>query len=285
MNKIAKYFSLVKFSHTIFAMPFAMIGYVYGLTTTNTPFEWALLGKILLCMVFARNTAMGFNRWADRDIDADNPRTIDREIPSGKISPKAAMAFVVVNIIGFVITTAFINKLTLVLAPVALVVIIGYSYTKRFTTWTHLVLGLSLAIAPVGAYIAVTGQFALIPIILAIIVVSWVSGFDVLYSLQDAKYDKEHNLHSVPARYSVNGAVMISLGLHIITTIGVVAMGILSNGGLLFWIGAGLFVGLLIVQQIIFTPKNVDRIAAQFGLMNGISSITFATFIIADMLI
>lgn len=285
MRKIAQYFSLVKFSHTIFAMPFALIGFVYGFVSTDTPFEWRLLGLVLLCMVFARNTAMGFNRWADRDIDAENPRTAEREIPAGKISPRSALAFVIFNSLCFVITTAFINKLTLILSPVALLVIMGYSYTKRFTAWTHLVLGLSLAIAPVGAYIAVTGQFALVPIVLSVIVLTWVSGFDILYALQDADFDSSHKLHSIPSDFSQKTAVGISVTLHIITTLGVVAMGLLYDTGFLYWIGGVLFVGLLIVQQIIFTPEKIENIAARFGVMNGVSSLTFATFVIVDLLL
>lgn len=285
MKRIAHYFSLVKFSHTIFAMPFALIGFTYGLVSTGTPFSWALLVKILLCMVFARNTAMGFNRWADRDFDAENPRTAEREIPAGKISEQSARVFIALNVVGFIIVTSLINFLTFILSPVALFVIMGYSYTKRFTAWTHLVLGLSLAIAPVGAYIAVTGQFAIAPIILAVTVLTWVSGFDILYALQDSDFDSKHKLHSIPSDFSQKAAVGISIALHIITALTVVLMGVLFDGGTLYWIGGVLFIGLLVVQQIIFTPENIGAIAARFGLMNGISSITFASFVIADMLI
>lgn len=286
MNHIAKYASFVKFSHTIFAGPFAMVGYVFALVHTQTPFEWLLLVKIILCMVFARNTAMGFNRWADRKIDAENPRTAGREIPVGRISPRAALIFVIVNAVGFVAITAWINWLAFILSPIALIIIMGYSYTKRFTAWSHLVLGTALAISPVGAYIAVTASLSIIPILLAGIVVTWVSGFDVLYSLQDREHDRTHKLHSVPARYSAAGAVRISVILHLITVYGVAIMGLQSelSAGILYWIGAGLFIGTLIVQHVMFRPDRIGAIARSFTLLNGASSIVYCAFAIADML-
>ena len=284
-NIISRYASLVKFSHTIFAMPFALASYVYALTSNHIPFSWLLLLKIVLCMVFARNSAMGFNRWADRKIDAANPRTAGREIPSGKISPKAGLIFVIINAAAFVITTAFINKMTLLLSPIALLIALGYSLTKRFTAWSHIVLGTALAVAPMGAYIAVTGTIALIPVILAAAVISWVAGFDILYSLQDAEFDREHNLHSIPARFSTRKAVAISIILHIISVWAIIVIGLYYGGGVLYITGSALFIALLIVQHILFTPSKVNRIAAKFGFMNGLASITYAIFFIADMLI
>lgn len=287
MNTVTKYASFVKFAHTIFALPFALVGYVYALVHTGIEFDWLLLVKILFCMVFARNTAMGFNRWADRKIDAENPRTASREIPSGQISPRAAIIFVIINAACFVLVAGMINTLTLILSPVALLIVTGYSFTKRFTAWSHLVLGTALAIAPVGAYIAVTGTIAIVPIVLAGVVVTWVSGFDILYSLQDADHDRRHNLHSVPARYSAAGAVWISVILHLITVYAVVVMGLYGEfgGGTLYWIGSGLFIGMLAFQHVVFRPSKVDRIARSFTMMNGISSITYAAFAIIDMLI
>ena len=277
MNKIAKYASLVKFSHTIFAMPFALVGYVYALRTTGTPFDWLLLVLVVLCMVFARNAAMGFNRWADRRIDADNPRTAGREIPTGKISPRAALWFVIVNAALFIATTAFINRLTLVLSPAALLVILGYSYTKRFTAWSHIVLGMGLAIAPVGAYIAVTGTIAIAPIVLATLVMTWVAGFDILYARQDAEYDRAHGLHSVPARFSGRKALVISILLHLVTTYTVAMFGLYTSCGTFYWIGAAIFVALLILQH---TSKKLA-----FDWVNGAASLAFATFAIFDLLV
>ncbi|MBQ5358373.1 MAG: 4-hydroxybenzoate octaprenyltransferase, partial [Alistipes sp.] len=192
MNSITKYARLVKFSHTIFAMPFALMSFVYAVKSSpedlsnSNPYWWAvLLVQVVLCMIFARNVAMGFNRWADREIDAKNPRTATREIPSGEVSARAAMWFVVVNAVLFMVTAATINWLTAVLSPVALLVVMAYSYCKRFTSLAHMVLGLSLAIAPVGAYIAVRGEFALVPCVLALLVMTWCGSFDIIYALQD----------------------------------------------------------------------------------------------------
>lgn len=287
MNTVAKYASFVKFAHTVFAMPFALVGYVYALVQTGAAFEWLLLVKILFCMVFARNTAMGFNRWADRRIDAENPRTAGREIPSGQISPRAAIVFVILNAVCFLVVAWMINRLTFILSPIALIIITGYSFTKRFTAWSHIVLGTALAIAPVGAYIAVAGNIAIVPILLAGVVVTWVSGFDILYSLQDAEHDRAHNLHSVPARWSAAGAVWISIILHLITVYAVGIMGIFPEfaGGTLYWTGAAVFIGMLVVQHIVFRPSKVDRIARLFTLLNGASSIVYAGFAIADLLL
>ena len=284
MNTIARYASLVKFSHTIFAMPFALVGYVYALVSTGEPFRILLLVQILLCMVLARNAAMGFNRWADRRIDARNPRTAGREIPSGAISARRALWFVVINAALFVVVAASINQLTMWLAPVALIVLLGYSYTKRFTAWCHLVLGTALGIAPVGAYIAVTGRLAVAPIILAGLVISWCGGFDVLYAMQDAKIDRAEGLHSVPARFGALGAVWISVLLHVVTVYAVWLLGRYMPGGAWYQIGSGLFVVLLVWQHIRFTPKRMDRIGASFGLMNGLASVAYAVFAIIGLL-
>lgn len=284
MNIISRYASLVKFSHTIFAMPFALLAYVWAMKSTEAPFEWMLLVKIILCMVFARNAAMGFNRWADRDIDARNPRTASREIPAGKISPRAALAFVIANSILFAATALWINTLAFVLSPVALAVLLGYSYGKRFTTWPHLILGLALGIAPVGAYIAVTGNITLFPVILAVTVLTWTGGFDILYALQDAGFDRSNGLHSVPARFSPTQSTAISIALHIISAAGVTAIGWTYNLGYLYWMGAILFTAILVMQHILYRPSRIDRIGATFGLVNGLASVTYSAFAIASIL-
>lgn len=285
MSVISRYASLVKFSHTVFAMPFALTAYVYALTRGGAPFEWLLLVKIVLCMVFARNAAMGFNRWLDRDIDAKNPRTKEREIPAGKISSRAALAFVIVNAALFMASALWINRLTFWLSPLALFIILSYSYTKRVTAWSHIVLGLSLAIAPVGAYIAVTGTISAFPVLMAAAVLTWVSGFDILYSMQDAQFDRENSLHSVPARFSPWASKTISILLHLVTVYSVGVIGVLFGLNRLYWIGAALFVSLMAVQQAVSVPSRTDRIGATFGLVNGLASITYAAFAIADMLV
>ena len=217
-----RYFSLVKFAHTIFAMPFALMAFTYALWSTNAEFSWWLLAQVILCMVFARNVAMGFNRWADRHIDKENPRTANREIPAGVISPRNAMIFIVVNALLFIATACTINSLTAILSPVALAVIMFYSYCKRFTSLAHIVLGLSLGIAPAGAFIAVTGALTWQVCLLSLLVLTWCGGFDIIYALQDAEFDRKRGLHSIPSTFSVATSLYISIALHCVSVAAVV---------------------------------------------------------------
>lgn len=285
MNIICKYASLVKFGHTVFALPFALMAYVYALRSTATPFDAWLLVKILACMVLARNAAMGFNRWADRHIDAENPRTAAREIPSGRISPQAALAFVAANAVGFMFVAALINGLTFALSPLALFIILSYTYVKRYSAWVHVVLGISLAIAPVGAYIAVTGYITFVPLLLAGCVITWVSGFDILYSLQDAEFDRSHGLHSVPVRLTPRGAVWVSIVLHAATVYTLAVIGMSYPTGIAYKIGACIFTAVLIAEHVMFTPGRAGHIGAWFGLMNGMASTAYALLAILDMLV
>ena len=283
-RKIKSYFSLVKFSHTVFAMPFALIGYSLGVSEDGYSFSIRLLILVILCMIFARNAAMGFNRLADREIDALNPRTKNREIPGGIINPKAAAAFVILNAILFITTASFINRLTLFLAPVALLVILGYSLTKRFTSLCHFILGLGLSLAPIGAYISVTGRFRLVPLIYSFIVITWVSGFDIIYALQDDEFDKSNKLHSLPSVSGRKKALTISTVVHTLTIILVLLAGFLGSGGVFFWAGAVIFTLLLIYQHRIVSHDDISRVTLAFGTTNGIASILFALFIILDLL-
>lgn len=290
MVKFSDYLRLVKFSHTIFAMPFAMIGFTYALKCGNHnlsgPWQWVvLLVQVVLCMVFARNTAMGFNRWADWRIDAENPRTANREIPAGVISPKKALWFVVVNAVLFITTASTINILTAVLSPVALAVVMFYSYCKRFTSLAHLVLGLSLGIAPVGAYIAVTGEFALAPCILAVLVMTWCGGFDIIYALQDAAFDRERGLHSIPSRFSARTALLFSTLLHAISAASLIWFASLLPGRWYLWIGITIFCFLLALQHLLVTPTKQKNIGIAFGTLNGLASLTLAIFVILDLLL
>ena len=287
MNTIAKYAGLVKFSHTIFAMPFALMSFTYAIISSPIPVSnlWILLLQVVLCMVFARNVAMGFNRWADWRIDAENPRTAGREIPAGKISPKAALGFVAINAIGFIITAITINSLTAWLSPVALAVVMAYSYCKRFTSLAHLVLGLSLGIAPLGAYIAVHGEFALVPCILAFVVMTWCGSFDIIYALQDRDFDRKRGLHSIPARFSIRTSLYISIGLHILTIAALAWYVWLLPHNLWIWIGAALFTAIIILEHILVTPSRQRNIGIAFGTLNGLASLTLATFVIIGLLI
>ncbi|MBR2326598.1 MAG: putative 4-hydroxybenzoate polyprenyltransferase [Alistipes sp.] len=286
MKSIAKYLGLVKFAHTIFAMPFALIAFTFALWSSDTEFSWWLLAQVVLCMVFARNVAMGFNRWADRKIDAENPRTASREIPSGQISPRNAMIFVIVNAVLFVATASTINLLTALLSPVALAVIMFYSYCKRFTSLAHLVLGLSLSIAPAGAYIAVTGTLTFAPCLLSLVVLTWTGGFDIIYALQDAEFDRKRGLHSIPSRFSVATSLYISIALHCVSVVAlfVFAWYYMPQGWLL-WCGVGLFTVILIAEHILVTPTKQRSIGIAFGTLNGLASLTLAIFVIAQIIL
>ena len=285
IEKIAKYFRLVKFSHTIFAMPFALMAFAYALWSTEVEFSWWLLLQVVLCMVFARNVAMGFNRWADRKFDAENPRTANREIPSGQISPRKALAFVTINALLFIVTACTINTLTAILSPVALAVVMFYSYCKRFTSLAHLVLGLSLGIAPAGAYIAVTGTLTFAPCLLSLLVLTWCGGFDIIYALQDAEFDRARGLHSIPSRFSVATSLYISIALHCISIVALFAFANYLPQSWLLWCGIVLFSAILVTEHILVTPKKQRSIGIAFGTLNGLASLTLAVFVIANILI
>ena len=284
-EKISKYFRLVKFSHTIFAMPFALMAFSFALWSTEAEFSWWLLLQVVLCMVFARNVAMGFNRWADRKFDAENPRTANREIPSGAISPRNALIFVIVNAVLFIATASTINLLTAILSPVALAVVMFYSYCKRFTSLAHLVLGLSLGIAPAGAYIAVTGTLTFAPCLLSLLVLTWCGGFDIIYALQDAEFDRERGLYSIPSTFSVATSLYISIALHCVSVAALLAFAMYLPQSWLLWCGVALFSAILVAEHILVTPKKQRSIGIAFGTLNGLASLTLAAFVIANILI
>lgn len=283
LDSVMKYFSFVKFSHTVFALPFALIGFSLAVALPENTFSLKLLVLIILCMVFARNAAMGFNRYADRKFDSLNPRTAGREIPSGSISIAPALVFVAINSILFIVASGFINRLTLILSPVALAIILGYSLTKRITILCHFILGLGLSLAPAGAYISVTGHFDILPVIYSFIVLTWVGGFDILYSLQDDEFDKTSNLYSIPSAAGRRNAIIISAAVHFITFLLVITAGLVNRSGILFWIGAAIFSLLLLYQHLIVKPSDISRVNLAFATTNGIASITFALFVITDL--
>lgn len=280
---IHNYLSLVKFSHTVFAMPFALVGYFSAVELGGGSFRWAVLGLVVLCMVLARNAAMGFNRWADRALDGRNPRTRGREIPSGRVRPAAALAFVIANALLFINATWYINRLVFWLSPVALLVVLGYSYTKRFTTLCHFILGVGLSLAPLGAWLAVTAGFAWLPVLYSLLVLFWVSGFDIIFSLQDDDVDKELRLYSLPARIGRANALLVSRSVHVLAMCFAVAAGLVSGAGAIYWAGAVIFAGLLAYQQSLVRPTDLSRLNMAFFTMNGMASVVFAIFVITDL--
>lgn len=264
-------------------MPFALIGFFMGVFHREQPWSqqdlWIFMA-VVLCMVFARSAAMAFNRYIDERFDKLNPRTAVREIPAGIIKKEQALRFVVLNCILFVGTTFFINPICFYLSPVAVFVILFYSYTKRFTALCHVVLGIGLALAPIGAYLAVTGHFALMPILFSLVVLTWVSGFDILYALQDEDFDKSLNLKSIPVMLGRNRALIVSICLHVVTATLVIIIGYLGMMGLWYWIGAMLFIGLLVYQHLIVKPKDISKVNMAFATLNGIGSVVYSVFVI-----
>ncbi len=322
MTAVKKYLSLIKFSHTIFAMPFALIGFFLGWSylkqldfavsvvpgwhtpvfTAGSVDPHSLSGRLLLgepawrvfsiyfflvvvCMITARSAAMAFNRYLDRHFDAKNPRTAVREIPAGVIKPGNALLFTIISCVAFIVTTWFINRICFYLSPVALAVVLGYSYTKRFTPLCHLVLGVGLSLAPIGAYLAVTGVFAWLPLLFSVAVICWVSGFDIIYALQDVDFDRSQQLYSIPARVGKGKALRISELLHVLSAAAVIAAGVYGHFMWLYWIGVLVFVGMLVYQHSIVKPDDLRRVNLAFMTANGIASVVFAIFVITALLI
>ena len=286
MTRITDYLRLVKFSHTIFAMPFALLSFTYAIKVVG--YEgclWLLLLQVVGCMVFARNVAMCFNRWADRFIDAENPRTAMREIPAGIISARGALSFVIINALLFIAVAATINPLCGWLSPVALAVVMFYSYCKRFTSLAHIVLGISLGIAPVGAYMAVTGDSSLECWILALVVMTWCSGFDIIYALQDAEFDRQRGLHSIPSRFSAATSLVISALLHIVSVVLLLLFASYQPQSWLLYLGVGCFTIILALEHILVTPTKQRNIGIAFGTLNAMASMTLAIALIANLLI
>jgi len=309
MSTVKNYLSLVKFSHTIFAMPFALIGFCLGIKyshwgwgvgqwnlnktigwgydITNFVF-WSSVLKLVLvviCMITARSAAMAFNRYLDRSFDAKNPRTAIREIPKGIISANSALRFVILSSIIFILSTYFINSICFYLSPVALFVILFYSYTKRFTALCHLVLGVGLSLAPIGAYLAVTGKFDLLPLLFSFAVIFWVSGFDIIYALQDEAFDKDNQLHSIPAALGKAKALRVSEILHIVSAACVIYAGYYGHFHWLYWVGIAVFIGMLLYQHSIVKPNDLSKVNIAFMTANGIASVVFAVLVIADLFI
>ncbi len=283
-----EYLSLVKFSHTIFAMPFALVGAFLAFRMNDIAFAWPKLILVILCMVFARNAAMAFNRYLDKDIDMANDRTRSREIPSGLISAQSALTFVLANCALFILTTWFINLKCFALSPIALLVILGYSYTKRFTFLCHVVLGLGLALAPIGSYLAVANEFNVIPVLYGLVVLFWVAGFDIIYALQDESFDKGQNLHSIPVLLGKTKALMLSRVFHVIALSILICAAILLkefNGAveILHWTGVLIFGGLLIYQHGLVKPNDLRKINLAFFTTNGVASVVFGLLLLLDL--
>ncbi len=272
---------MIKWEHSIFAMPFALTGAV--LAAGGWP-AGRVLGWIVVCMVSARSAAMAFNRLADADLDRVNPRTAMRALPAGALSRRFVGGFVVVSVLIFLVGSAMLNRLTLLLAPVVLLVVLLYSYMKRVTRWSHLVLGLALGIAPSAAWIAVRGTFDWRIAVLTMAVLLWVGGFDVLYACQDFEHDRQVGLHSVPQAFGLQGAFVIARGMHVAMIGMLVWLTVLFGLGAVAWVGIGIVAALLVYEHSIVSPKDLRRMNAAFFTLNGVISILFFFFVAADVL-
>lgn len=285
ISRFKNYLSLVAFSHTVFAVPFAVIGFFLGIRQIRFPFDPLLFLKMILCMVFARTSAMAFNRYADRFIDRKNERTKGREIPAGTISPTSALTLVILSSVLFVLTTYTINQLCFYLSPVALLVVLGYSFTKRFTWLCHFILGIGLSLAPIGAYLAVTGKFDWLPLFFSFAVICWVSGFDIIYALQDEEFDKANQLYSLPSFLGKSKALQLSKLLHFVSATFIVVAGLNAHFSFIYWMGTAVFVSMLIYQHTLVKPGDLSKVNRAFFTTNGIASIVFACFVVVELII
>ncbi|HEV7231128.1 MAG TPA: UbiA-like polyprenyltransferase [Bacteroidia bacterium] len=284
-QQVKNYLSLVKFSHTVFALPFALIGFFLALRHTSAPFSGRLFIEVILCMIFARSAAMAFNRYIDRHIDAINPRTARREIPAGVIASTHAFWFVILNSVLFMAVTFFINPICFYLSPIALLIVLGYSYTKRFTALCHIVLGIGLSLAPIGAYLAVTGVFSLLPILYSFTVLFWVSGFDMIYAMQDEDFDRSNKLRSIPAWLGKRNTLILSDVFHVLSALLVISAGLYAGFGIWYWIGTAIFTGLLIYQHLLVKPDDLSRVNLAFMTTNGVASVLFSVFVLIELML
>ena len=290
LRKLKIILEMIKFEHTIFALPFALISMLVAFdSNAGTRFgisprwDWRIVAWVLVAMVGARSAAMAFNRIADARIDAANPRTASRAIPKGLVSTGAAWVFVIVSSALLVLASYMLNPLAFALSPIALLVVLGYSYSKRFTSLSHLWLGLALGIAPVGAWIAVTGRIGLPSIVLSAAVMLWTAGFDIIYSLQDLDFDREAGLYSLPARIGPARALLVSRLMHVCMLGLLVLFGLLSARGKVYYIGVIHVAALLAFEQRLVSPRDLSRVNAAFFTMNGFVSIALLVFVITDL--
>jgi 4-hydroxybenzoate polyprenyltransferase len=277
---------MIKFEHSIFALPFAMLGMMWGsLSAFGNAWPGAhIFLLIVLAMVSVRSAAMAYNRIADRDIDALNPRTKMRAIPAGILQLRQVNVFFFASCAIFVIAAACINRLTLILCPIALFLLLFYSHTKRFTPLCHFVLGLSMAVAPCAAWIACTGRIALVPCLLSAAVLCWGAGFDIIYSLQDEDFDRDHGLRSLPETFGKSKALAISRTCHVLAIGFLAAAGFLFMAGPLYFVGVGFAACLLIYEQSLVKPTDLSRVNMAFFTLNGFVSLGLFAFALADQL-
>jgi 4-hydroxybenzoate polyprenyltransferase len=282
LDRIKIILEMIKFEHTIFALPFAFTGALLALDGLPS-LEQAIW--IVVAMVGARSAAMGFNRWADRDIDAENPRTKTRALPLGLVTPPQVLAFIIVSSGLLVLAAYMLNPLSFSLSPVALAIVCFYSYTKRFTFLSHAFLGLAISGAPMGAWIAVTGRFEFPALVLGVAVLFWLVGFDILYALQDLEFDQKAGLHSVPQRFGIRTSLLISRTAHLVTMLSLFWIYVLLPVGLLYLLGVLVAMGLIIYEHSLVKESDLSKLNIAFFNMNGYISVTIFVFTLLDVLL
>jgi len=277
---LSKFLEMIKFEHTIFALPFAFVSL---LIATRGHLTRSLVFWVICAMIGARTGAMGFNRVIDADIDRQNPRTRNRAIPAGHISRQFAVVISLTAFCLLIISAAMLNTACLIASPFVIAVLIGYSYTKRYTSFSHIVLGFAISGAPLGAWLAATGYVSLPAILLGIAVLCWIAGFDILYSLQDVEFDRKHNLHSIPAAFGISPALWIARFLHLLCVVFLASLIKTLNMGIFYIIGVILVAILLIYEHLLVTPRDLSRITTAFFTVNSLISMMFLAFVAADI--
>jgi 4-hydroxybenzoate polyprenyltransferase len=279
IDRLRTYASFVRFSHSVFALPFALAGAL--LASRQVPLTWTVVGWILVAMVAARSAAMGFNRLVDARMDALNPRTANRELPRGAMSSREAIAFVLVASAMFVYAAAQLNPICFALSPVALAIVFWYSLAKRYTTWTQLFLGLAMAIAPVGGWLAVGGRGGWEPWLLAAAIGTWVGGFDVLYACQDLDFDRAHGLRSIPVRFGVAGSLAISRAMHVVAIACLAALGVVAPLGAVYFVGVTAVAVMLVYEQSLVRADDLSQVKRAFDLNGWVGLLYMATTVLA----
>jgi 4-hydroxybenzoate polyprenyltransferase len=279
-----KYFEFVRFEHTIFALPFALSSMAVAARAQRGWPGWRIFLLILAAMICARTAAMGFNRIADREFDALNPRTAGRHLPTGQLSVIGAWCLVIGAAVGLIVVSYFINRICLVLSPAALAIVFFYSFTKRFTDFSHFFLGFSLALAPLGAWLAVRGEFAWPPVVLAVAVVFWLVGFDIIYATQDYESDKRQKLRSLPVRLGMPMALHVAQAAHGVMLLALLGFGLISRMRLPYYLGLSIILLCLIVQHAVARKRDPVSLNVAFFRMNAIISMVFLTAVVVDVI-
>ncbi len=282
INKTRMVLQMIKFEHTIFALPFAMMSTLLAVRSPHGSFSFIKVMWILIAMIGARSAAMAFNRLIDADIDSKNPRTENRHIPAGILTKPQVTSFLLVSLVLFEVAAFKLNLLCFALSPVALLFILGYSYTKRFTFLCHIVLGFAIGIAPIGAWIAITGRLNLVPILLGAAVMCWIGGFDIIYAMQDYDIDLASELFSLPKFVGKAGALMFSRLLHVLTMALLIAVGVLYGMHVLYYVGVAVAGGLIAFEQSLVSPTDLSKVDLAFFTLNGWVSVSLFAFVMLD---